>query len=90
MNEDKTSLLETGLHVSPTPSPPRRRWKLRWVWVPALLAGAVWGYIHWSKASTLSHAATVTSESGRGKGPDVTPVVAAALDEGISGSISQG
>jgi multidrug efflux system membrane fusion protein len=68
MNEEKISLLE----VAPESTRPHpRRSKLRWVWVPVLLAVAAWGYFHWSRTNVTS-----ASFKGAGKRGEATPSVA--------------
>jgi multidrug efflux system membrane fusion protein len=82
MNEEKISLIETG--PEPAPSLPRRS-KLRWVWIPVLLAAGAWGYLHWSKSSVAS-ANLKKAASKRGEGAAaVTLVVAAKARRGSIG-----
>jgi multidrug efflux system membrane fusion protein len=82
MNEEKISLIEMGAEPAP-PSP--RRSKLRWVWIPVLLAAGAWGYFHWSRSSVAS----ANLKKGAGKRGEtaaaVTPVVAAKARLGSIG-----
>nr|AEQ20279.1 multidrug efflux system subunit MdtA [uncultured bacterium CSLG7] len=92
MNQNKPSILETQSDpplalppgepqlalpppgASAAPRPPRS--KFLWILVPVLLAGAIWGYFHWSKASA-SGKPPAAGKNADGKGSDVTQVVAA-------------
>jgi len=70
------------------PPPARARMsKLRWIWPIVFLAGAIWGTVYWYEAqgSVVRNAPTGTSKKGGGKGPDVTPVVAARSRRGNIG-----
>jgi membrane fusion protein, multidrug efflux system len=74
----------------PPPAPPAsgrrpRRSKFVWLLVPALLAGAIWGYAHWSKASASTTPATGAGKRGDGKGADIAQVVAARARRGNIG-----
>jgi multidrug efflux system membrane fusion protein len=101
MDENKSSIIETQPDPplalppgepqlalpAPGDAPPSRphRSKLVWLLVLALLAGAIWGYLYWSKASASTKAAPGAGKNGDGKGSDVTQVVAAKARRGNIG-----
>jgi membrane fusion protein, multidrug efflux system len=66
------------------PSRPRRS-KLVWILLLiVLLGGAIWGYVHWSKASANNKSASGAGKKD-GKGSDITQVVAARAVRGNIG-----
>jgi membrane fusion protein, multidrug efflux system len=69
----------------PAPAPPRtHRSKLIWLLIPALLAAAIWGYAHWSKADASVKPAA-GGKKGDGKGADTFQVVATKARRGNIG-----